>query len=359
VVSVSRARLDTVELVPFRAGIAAGVDAIMTFHGSMPALDSSGAPGTLSAKVLTGLLRDALDFQGLVVSDAMDMRGVLDMYGPVEAATRAVEAGADVLIQPLDVEQTIDAIVAGVSAGRYPASRLDRSVRRILEAKRRVGLRHARFVDLDSARAVVGDSSHLALADRIAERSITLVKDSLSQLPLGRLNRGARVLSITYAQRSDLGAGVTFNAELRRAFDALRPEYVDATDPGTNFFRLLQAADSADVVIVSSYVATVWNAASIAAPADFTNFIHQLVVQGHQPIVVSLGNPYLLSQMSEVPAYLVAWDGFPVSQRAAARALLGTIPITGHLPIGIPPVAPLGAGQMRPVLSAQAPCGGA
>jgi beta-N-acetylhexosaminidase len=352
VVRVSRARLDSVELVPFRAAIAAGVDAIMTFHGSMPALDSSGAPGTLSKKVLTGLLRQELGFQGLEVSDAMDMRAVLDMYGPAEAATRAVEAGADVLIQPLDVGQTVDAVVAGVTAGRYSEARLDRSVRRILEAKHRLGLDRHRLVNLDTARMIVGDSSHAALASHIAERSITLVKDSLSQLPLGRLARGARVLSITYAPRADLGAGVTFNAELRRSFEALRSEYVDAGDPGTNFFRLLQAADSADVVIVSSYVATVWNASTIAAPRDFTNFIHRLVVQGHRPIVVALGNPYLLHEIPEVPAYLVAWGGFPVSQRAAARAVLGVIPITGHLPIGIPPVAPLGAGEQRPARSA-------
>jgi beta-N-acetylhexosaminidase len=127
---------------------------------------------------------------------------------------------------------------------------------------------------------------------------------------------------------------------------------VDAGDPGTNFFRLLQAADSADVVIVSSYVATVWNASTIAAPRDFTTFIHRLVVQGHRPIVIALGNPYLLHEIPEVPAYLVAWGGFPVSQRAAARAVLGVIPITGHLPIGIPPVAPLGAGEQRPARSA-------
>ena len=112
--NVSRARLDSVELVPFRAAIDAGLGAMMTFHGAMPALDSTGAPGTLSPRVLTSLLREELGFDGIVISDAMDMRGVLDRYGAVEAAKLAVAAGADVLLQPVNVAETIDAVVAGV-----------------------------------------------------------------------------------------------------------------------------------------------------------------------------------------------------------------------------------------------------
>jgi beta-N-acetylhexosaminidase len=141
VVTASRARLDSVELVPFRAAIASGVSAIMTFHGAMPALDSSGVPGTLSPKVLTGLLRDSLRFSGIVITDAMDMQGVLDTYGSAEANMRAVAAGADVLLQPVDAGEAIDAVTAGVMLGRYDEARLDRSVRRILRAKLALGLR--------------------------------------------------------------------------------------------------------------------------------------------------------------------------------------------------------------------------
>jgi beta-N-acetylhexosaminidase len=298
--------------------------------------------------VLSGLLRDELRFTGIVISDAMDMRGVLDAYGAVEAAKRAVAAGADVLIQPLDVRETIDAVAAGVAEGRYPESRLDASVRRILAAKYRVGLARRRLVDLDSARRVVDDSAHRALAREVAERSITLVKDSLRQLPLGRLARGARVLSITFARRSDLPAGQTFNAELRQQFDALRAEYVNADQPtDADFWRLLQAADSADVTIVGSYVSHAWNATTASAPAAFANFVRQLVRRDRRPVLVAFGNPYLLQQVPDVPAYVVAWSGIAASQQAAVRALLGTIPITGRLPIDIPPVAPLGAGEER------------
>ena len=360
VVGVTRARLDTVELVPFRASVAAGVGAIMTFHGAMPALDSTGAPGTLSRKVLGDLLRGDLDFEGVVISDAMDMRGVLDKYGAVEAAIRAVEAGADVLIQPLDVRQTIDAVVQGVSSGRYDEARIDGSVRRLLEAKRRVGLDRRPSVPIDSVRFVVGDSDHVAIARTIAERSITLVRDSLGQLPLSRLPRSRRVLSITLARRADLAAGSAFDAELRRHFSTVRSELVNADAPANaEWDRLLRVARPFDVVVVSSYVSHAWNATSADAPKEFANFVNSLVRARKRPIVVSLGNPYLLQQLRGVPAYLIAWSGISASQRAAARALLGTNAITGRLPIRIPPSTSIGAGLMRGVDSASARGSGA
>ena len=347
VVKASRARLDSMELVPFRAVIAAGVGAMMTFHGAMPALDSSGVPATLSRAVLNGLLRDEMKFDGVIFSDAMDMRGVIDTYGVPESIKRAVAAGADILLQPVDVRQAIDAVAAGVSEGRYTEARLDESVRRILAMKRGLGLDRAKLVSLDSARAVVGDSAHHASASLVAARSITLVKDSLRQVPLGERGRTGRVLSITLARRADLAAGVAFNAELRRGVRSVRAELVLADDPEPGYARLLRAADSADVVIVSSYMAQSWDAATTAQPREFIDFVTTLSRRGRRPILVSFGNPYLLAQTPGVPAYIAAWGGFPVSQQAAARALLGTSPIRGRLPIAIPPVARLGAGIIR------------
>ena len=347
VVNASRARLDTVEFVPFRAAIAADVGAMMTFHGSMPALDSSGVPGTLSRAVLQGVLRDALGFRGTVISDAMDMRGVLDQFGAVEATKRAIAAGADVLIQPLDVHATIDAIVAGISEGRYPESRLDDAVRRILAMKRRVGLHRKTTVDLDSVRIVVGDSTHASVANTAAIRSITLVRDSLHAVPLTNLRPGARVLSLTVAPKADLAAGVTFNAELRRTF----PNLVSATvapEDSASFAAMLRASDSSEIVIVSSYIAHNWQATTVTAPRAVGDFVRALVKRGKPPVVLSFGNPYLLQQVPDAPAYIVAWGGFPISQRAAAWALQGATAIDGRLPISIPPLAPFGSGLSRP-----------
>jgi len=345
VVTVSRSRLDTVELVPFKAAVNAGVGAIMSFHGAMPALDSSNVPGTLSSKVLTGLLRGEMGFKGIIISDAMDMRGVLDTYGADEAVKRAIAAGIDVLIQPLDVSKTIDAVLAGVAEGRYTQARVDSSARRVLEMKRRLGLAQSKLVDLNALRFVVGDSSNSQTSRIAAEKSITLVRDSLRQIPL--LADSARVLSITLARRADLPAGNAFNSELRQRLSKLRSEFVATEDAALNYPRLLAAADSADVTIVSSYVGQSWDATSASAPEAFTNFVRTLSERGRKPIVVAFGNPYLLQQLPWIGTYLVAWGGFPVSQVAAARAILGANAISGHLPITIPPYANRGAGEER------------
>jgi beta-N-acetylhexosaminidase len=369
-VHASRARIDSVELVPFESAIAAGVQGIMTFHGVIPALDTASVPATLNPAIMTGLLRKQLGFKGLLVTDAMDMGGVLSRvtvpgapagqtvttnYGTIrnalgiaEACKLALAAGADILLMPSDVPAAIDAVVDGVREGRFTQARVDSSVRRVLEIKERLGLSRQRVVSLDSVRAVVGDSAHLAVAALAAQRSITLAKDSLSLVPLARGTPARRVISITIATRTDLPAGATFNAELRRALGTVRVETVNPDDPSTNFDRLFAAADSADIAIVSSYLSTGTNVSNPNAPEPVAQFIRSLIQRHPQTIVVAFGNPYLLQQVPSASTYLVGWGGFPVSQTAAARALIGSAPITGRLPISIPPLLPYGTGEDRP-----------
>jgi beta-N-acetylhexosaminidase len=347
VVTASRARLDSVELLPFREAIRAGVGAIMTFHGFLPALDSSGVPATLSSRVMTELLRRELGFQGLLITDAMDMAGVVAQYGVYEASKRALAAGNDVLLMPPDPRGTIDSLVAGVREGRYTEARINESVRRLLRLKLRVGLPRQRLVSLDSVRAVVGDSTHVQLAQTIAERGVVLAKDSLRLVPFaGRMGGRARVLSITYARRPDLGAGTAFNAELRRGA-AVSAHYVNADEAAPNLSAVLAAADSAEFVVFGSYVNISSTTASASAPPGFTALAAALRARGSRVVLVAFGSPYALQAAPDVSSYLVAWGGMPASQRAAARALLGEIAITGTLPVSVPPWLPFGAGESR------------
>ena len=348
-VTASRARLDSVELVPFRAAIDAGVGAIMTYHGILPALDSSGVPATLSPRVLSGLLRDSLSYRGVLITDAMDMMGVLRQFGAAEAARRAVVAGADVLLMPADVPGTIDAVVSGLQAGRFDEQRINASVRRLLELKRRFGLDRIRFVNLDTVRALVGDTSHAAVARRVAERGIVLVKDSLRLVPLSQ-SGAPRVLAITYARRSDLGAGVGFTTEIRRGVDSIRTEFVSSDDAAPDFERLVTAADSVDVVVVSSYVNISSTTATAGAPRAFIDFVARLQARHPRTVLISFGTPYLLQQTPSVSSYMIAWGPSQASQHAAARALLGSSAITGRLPISLPPFARFGDGEQRGAL---------
>jgi beta-N-acetylhexosaminidase len=164
------------------------------------------------------------------------------------------------------------------------------------------------------------------------------------------MSQPPRVLSITIATRTDLPAGATFNAELRRAVPAVRTELLNPEDPSPNFGRLLSLADSSDVAIISSYLTTGTNVSNPNAPEPIAEFMRSLVQRHPRTVVVAFGNPYLLQQVPAASSYLVGWGGFPVSQTAAGRAIVGTAPISGRLPISIPPVLKFGAGQDRPII---------
>jgi beta-N-acetylhexosaminidase len=364
-VNASRPRLDSVELPPFRRAIAAGVTAIMTFHGVVPALDTSPLPATLSPVVMRGLLRRELGFNGLLITDALDMNGVLARVRPTGTATTvagvygaidspglaevvklAIVAGNDVLLMPQDPTVAIDAVVAGVSEGRFSQARVDSSVKRILMHKFALGLHRQREVSLSGVRSTVGIPAHQAIADRVAERSITLAKDSLHFVPLSSARGRVRVLSVTIAPRADLGAGSAFDAEMRRFAD-VRSLWVDAADPGAALPRVSALADSTDYVVVGSYLGqgTVVASTNVAEPV--VELIRVASQRNARTIVVAFGNPYFYSQVPFAPAYVVAWSGFSPSQRAAARALFGRSDITGRLPISIPPAMRLGDGEQR------------
>lgn len=346
IVNASRSRLDSVELVPFKEAVRAGVGAIMTFHGFLPALDSSGVPATLSPLVMSDLLRREMRFDGLLITDAMDMAGVVDRFGPAEAAKRAIAAGNDILLMPSDVPGAIDAVVAGIAEGRYTEARLNASVRRVLLLKDQMGLRRSRLVSLEGVRAVVGDSAHLALAQAIADRSIVLARDSATLVPFPA-GGTVQVRSVTYARRNDLGAGTAFNAELRRLGVRATGVYVNADDSLPNLDALLSSVAPGDIVVLGSYVNISSTTATAGAPPAFEALMRGLRSRTARVILVAFGSPYALLQAPDVPAYLVAWGGFAASQRAAARALAGEIPITATLPISIPPLLSYGAGERR------------
>ena len=347
VVTASRARLDSVEFTPFRAAIRAHIGAIMTFHGYLPALDSSGVPATLSPRVMTDLLRKELGFDGLVVTDAMDMAGVVSQFGAFEAAKRAVAAGADVLLMPADIPGTIAAVESGVREGRFTEERINASVRRLLLLKAQLGVTRRRYVSIDSIRMVVGDSEHVALANQIAERGIVLARDSLRLVPLAAAERSGRVLSVTYAHRSDLAAGTIFNAELRRAGIRVSSVYVDADENQPDLAALSAGVDSADAVVVGSYINISSSSATANAPSAFVSLLQAVSARTRRVILVSFGTPYLLQQAPDVSSYLVAWGGMNATQRAAARALVGVSAITARMPVSIPPLLPRGAGESR------------
>ena len=347
-ISASRQRLDAVELRPFRTAIDAGVDAIMTAHVAVVGIEGPDAPpATMSPFFGTRLLREELGFRGLLFTDALDMGGVTRRYGRAEAAVRALQAGADVLLMPPDLRGAIEAVLAALQEGRVEEARIDASVRRILEAKARAGLHESRLVSLEAIPQVVATREHSEIARTVAERALVLARDQQHAVPLAAGAR--RVLSVTYADAADPIAGRAFERELQAADTArsVVSARVDERSTPEEYAALQARVDSADVVLVGVYVTPREFRGTVGAAGGFTAWLRHLAASGKPVVVTSFGNPYLLSGFPAVPAYLLAWGGQEVAQQAAARALLGRAPITGTLPISLPPHHRFGEGLQR------------
>ncbi|MGI9181727.1 MAG: glycoside hydrolase family 3 N-terminal domain-containing protein [Longimicrobiaceae bacterium] len=325
------ARLEAVELLPFRRAAAAGMDGVLVGHIAAVGLEGRGAlPASLSARVIGGLLRGQLGFQGLVFTDALNMGAITRSYAVGEASIRALQAGADVLLQPPGTGSVIAEIVRAVEAGRLPRERIDDSARRMLSAKAAAGLHlHAR-VALDSVGYSVGAAEHRALAREVASASITLVRDRAELVPFSR--SGARVLHVVYTTSGGGAAGAVLTRELGAAGLRVEQVRVGARTSSAELAALRRRAAEAELIVATVALAP-HQYRALGLEGGFGRFVEQLSSAGRPVIAVSLGSPYLLEAFPSVPTYLLGWSASEVSQQAVARALLGQSRIRGDLPV--------------------------
>jgi beta-N-acetylhexosaminidase len=335
VVTADRARLEKLELVPFRAAIAAGVGSIMTGHLNVPALEPDpNTPATLSSRVLTDLLRKQLGFQGLVVTDAMDMGGITVRYAPGDAAVRAFIAGADALLMPPVPEAAYEALLAAANSGQISSERLDASVRRILEAKARLGLQRNRLVDVAALNGKFGSVAWQAESQEISDRGITLLRDTPHRLPLDGTKPARALLVCLYADPEPY-PGEDLERELRKRFDSVMTLRADTKFAKAENLKL-PAPDSYDIAILALFVRVSDRKGDVDVPADQIPLIQQIYKTGKPVISVGLGSPYLIERFPQAETWLSAFGIADVAQISVARALFGEIPIRGRLPVTIP-----------------------
>ena len=337
VVTADRARLQKLELVPFRAAIAAGVGSIMTGHLNVPALEPDpNTPATLSSRVLTELLRKQLGFQGLVVTDAMDMGGITVRYAPGDAAVRAFLAGADALLMPPVPDAAYEALLAAVQSGQIAQQRLDASVRRILEAKARLGLQRNRLVDVAAINNNFGTLAWQTESQEISDRGITLLRDTPHRLPLDGTKPARALLVCLYADPEPY-PGEDLERELRKRFDSVTTLRADTKFAKAENLKL-PAADSYDVAILALFVRVSDRKGDVDVPADQFPLIQQIYKTGKPVISVGLGSPYLIERFPQAETWLSVFGIADVAQISVARALFGEIPIRGRRPVTIPGV---------------------
>jgi beta-N-acetylhexosaminidase len=340
VLPVARERLETLELPPFRAAIAAGVDAVMTAHIDVPALEpEKGLPSTLSRNVLTGLLRNDLHFGGVIFTDSMGMRGITSNFKEDEATLRAIEAGADVILGPPNVEVSFNAIKAAVQSGRIPVSRIDDSVRRILHAKMQIGLDHYKPADVNRLADVVGTKAHRDLAQQIADRSVTLVRDNRKVLPLVP-SAETRILHINLLDsRSgwrEGPVGRVTSAEMLKRFPNAISIQLDDGSTKNEIEMARKMAEMVDAVVVTAFIRVAAYKGSIDLAPDQVRFVRDLCAL-QKPFVFALfGSPYVIQHIPELPSYILTYDTHPGAELAAIKAITGEIAFQGKLPISLP-----------------------
>ncbi|HEY2118242.1 MAG TPA: glycoside hydrolase family 3 N-terminal domain-containing protein [Candidatus Acidoferrum sp.] len=335
VIKADRDRLEHLELVPFRAAIDAGVGSIMTGHLNVPALEPDpNTPATLSSNILTGVLRKELGFQGLVVTDAMDMGGITVRYAPGDAAVRAFLAGADALLMPPVPDAAYDALLAAAHSGQISHQHLDASVRRILEAKAHLGLDVARLVDINALNEKFGLANWQEESQQISDRGITLLRDTPHHLPLDGTKPTRALLVCLYADPEPY-PGEDLERELRTRFDSLTTLRADTKFVKADTLKL-PSPDSYDIAILALFVRVSDRKGDVDVPADQISLIDQIYKSGKPVVTAALGSPYLIERFPQAETWLSAFGISDVAQISIARALFGQIPIRGHLPVTIP-----------------------
>jgi beta-N-acetylhexosaminidase len=368
-------RLDKVELTPFRAAIDSGVDSVMISHVTVPALDQNPEHvATISPEVVTGLLRGRLGFKGLTITDAMDMNALMRLYAgfsPARASGRAavdaVKAGEDVILIPRDLDGAYNGILEAVRWNQIPESRIDESVLRILRAKASLGLHKNRYVDLNALPITVLKPENVALAQRVADQAVTLVRDNGKVLPL-RAAAGTAASTLTYSTTKEKPSnhvlalvlvddvrseyGRVFARELRRRIPDVNIVFLDEGNASGLNSAVVKASKKAEKVIAAVYVTpsagrTVSGKSNGSlslgkGPGEVLQSV--LKVAGRKTAIISLGSPYLAAAYPQTQTYMCTFSNTPVSELSAARAIFSEIQVRGRLPVTIPGYAARGTG---------------
>ena len=371
-INVSRDRLNSVEFVPFQSAVNAGIGSVMVGHIALPQIDSTAIkplpknvkakpidtdeagevveekatmPATLSP-VMGNILRNDLKFQGIIITDALSMSGLTIYFTQDEAAVRALEAGADMLLKPADVDAAFRGVREAVKSGRLTEKRIEESARKILAAKYDLGLVNQRVTPIDNIDRTVSSREATTLANEIAEHAITLVRDEDKLLPLTSLKPDARILNIAITNGDDrLVVAAPFVSRLARSGRKVETVVLDDRSSDQEVKKTLELAKSADLIIASLYGRVrSGQVRSVGLPDAGANVLNS-VLGAKTPIIgISFGNPYLLQNFQGLRTYMVAYGDMPSLQQAAARALLGEIDVVGKLPISLPGLYSRGTG---------------
>lgn len=356
IIDVNRQRLDSVELIPFKAVIDAGIASVMIAHIAMPQIDpteikplkqtinietdaafsseKATMPSTLSPLINTNILHKELGFKGLTVTDAMSMSGLTQYFNQDEAAVRAVLAGSDILEKPIDADSALKGLREGVNSGRISMERLNESVRKQLAWKYELGLFKNKITPIDAIDKIVSNQEMRSLNDEIAKNAITLVKKQDGVLPL---QKGKKAVVLTLTNGEDRGfVGNNFVSTLRGLGLEAERVVFDERSTTEEMNAALAKIKKADVIIVGLFARVRSGAKnSIGLPEKGVTVLQEAFKSNKPVVSVSFGNPYFLKSLPEMKTYIAAYGDMQSLQKAAANSIMGTSDFVGKLPITV------------------------
>jgi beta-N-acetylhexosaminidase len=373
-VTGNRDRLQAVELPPFHKAIEAGVDAVMVAHVTVPALEPDpNRVATTSSAVVTDLLKKQLGFQGIVVTDALDMAGLTRLYsGNIgQAAVDAFKAGNDLLIIPPALDAAYNSMITAARSGEIAMAQIDASVLKILKAKASLRLHKARLVDLNQVAVIVGKPENVALGQQVSDDAITLVRDNGKLLPLqpkGTVNTALPyqrveethddLVTVIISEDVRTDGGRMLERQIRARVPDANVMYVDPRIADAMSEQVFEAVSHAKAVVAAVYVVPTAGKAvksangltnSVALEDASGRLLEKLLAHAAvKTVILAMGNPYLGQDFPSVQNYLCTFSNSTVSEISAVKALFAEIPIRGHLPVTIPDIAQRGAGIERP-----------
>jgi len=343
-VPADSARLEQVELPPFRRAIAAGVDFVMTAHLNVRGIEMNPYdPATLSPEIMTGLLRRRLNFDGVLITDAMQMWAVSRNYTDAFATVQAVKAGVDVILVQENIPEMIDELEKRVQSGEITTASIEASVRRILRVKAKIGLNRQRFVNLEALSTHLATPAAKEAASTAAARAMTLLKNEKNILPLSPADTG-HVAVIEFWDETPLRSVSSFARELARYIKSWEPYILTPDSDHGQLAEILKSVRNSRVQIWPAYTPLRAWKGHLGLPEKLQPFADSLLATGVPAVVASFGNPYLYPQVQNAAAYLAAFGAGEILEIATARAIVGAAEISGKLPISIPGYFERGAG---------------
>jgi len=362
-INLTKEEFETADLVPFKKAISDGVTSVMVGHLGVPAYESNeNIPASVSKNIIGGLLTKELGFKGLIVSDAMNMHAITKNFDTKTATIMCIKAGTDILIFPDDPVAAVNALIEAVKENKISIARIEKSVRKILAAKKSLKLDEDRFVNISKIDKIVSLNEPRRLAEEIAQKSITLVKDDKSIVPIN-LKDFKNVVCITLR---DTRAKLTdknityFEKFVSSEFENIHLGRLSRKSTDNDYDNMYKLAKKADYIILPTFVEVRSFQGTVDIDSRHLSFINKLIELNKPLVVLSFGNPYIINKFTDVPAYLTSYGGVYYSQKAMFDALFGRTVIGGKLPISIPDTDyKFGDGLKRFPNSLKSPFGGA